>query len=162
AAGWTDADGDGVRERGASRLSFSLLVNDDDPERVAVAPEIVGQLHRIGVQAVAEPMPAAEEPGAPAGRHGAAALVGQRSAERASRQFSAAVFGWHCATGDPDCYHLCHSAFADEGLNFTGWRNREVDTLLTEARQTPEQDKRRELYARFQAVFADQVPAIPL
>lgn len=145
AAGWTDADGDGVRERGASRLSFSLLVNDDDPERVAVAQEIVGQLQRIGVQAVVQPMPATEVSGA-----------------LASRQFSAAIFGWHSATGDPDCYHLWHSAFADEGLNFTGWRNREVDTLLTEARQTPEQDKRRELYARFQAVFADQVPAIPL
>lgn len=145
AAGWTDADGDGVRERGASRLSFSLLVNDDDPERVAVAQEIVGQLQRIGVQAVVQPMPATEVSGA-----------------LASRQFSAALFGWHSATGDPDCYHLWHSAFADEGLNFTGWRNREVDTLLTEARQTPEQDKRRELYARFQAVFADQVPAIPL
>lgn len=145
AAGWTDADGDGVRERGASRLSFSLLVNDDDPERVAVAQEIVGQLQRIGVQAVVQPMPAREVSGA-----------------LTSRQFSAALFGWHSATGDPDCYHLWHSAFADEGLNFTGWRNREVDTLLTEARQTPEQDKRRELYARFQAVFADQVPAIPL
>lgn len=145
AAGWTDADGDGVRERGATRLSFSLLVNDDDPERVAVAQEIVGQLGRIGIQAVVQAMPAAEV---------SAALAGQ--------QFAAAIFGWHSVTGDPDSFHLWHSSFADEGLNFTGWRNQDVDSLLTEARRTADQDTRRELYERFQVIFAEQVPAVPL
>lgn len=145
AAGWTDSDGDGVRDRAGARLSFSLLVNDDDPARLAVAQALVDQLQEIGVQVSVRAMPAGEV---------ASAL--------AARQFSAAIFGSLSATGDPDCYDVWHSAFADDGLNFTGWQNQEVDTLLTEARQITDQSERRARYVRFQEIFAEQVPALML
>lgn len=144
-AGWDEIGDDGVRQRGGARLSFSLLVNDDDPERVAVAHEIVAQLQEVGVQVTVQAIPPADV---------AHAL--------ATRQYSAALFGWHSPTGDPDCYQLWHSSFSDDGLNFTGLRDQEIDRLLSDARRESDPGTRAAMYHEFQQRFADQVPAIVL
>lgn len=144
-AGWKDADGDGVREKGGQRLSFPLLVNDDDAQRMAVAANLVAQLRPIGVRVVPQPLSAPEV-----------------SQALSRREFAAALFGWHTASGDPDCYQLWHSSGAEDGLNFSGLRNEEIDRLLEEARQATDREQRKGLYAQFQQVFAEQVPAIVL
>ncbi|MEI2420266.1 hypothetical protein V6O07_08325, partial [Arthrospira platensis SPKY2] len=46
--------------------------------------------------------------------------------------------------------------------NYAGWRNEEVDDLLIEARTTVDGDRRRAIYASFQEIFAEELPALPL
>lgn len=144
-AGWSEIGNDGIRVKGTSRLSFSLLVNNDDPQRLAVASEIARQMQEIGVQVIVQPA--------------ASAAVSQALG---AQQFAAALFGWHAASGDPDPSQLWHSSGADEGLNFTGLRDDEIDSLLTNARTVADRDERRDLYWRFQEAFAEQNPAVVL
>lgn len=144
-SGWSDSDGDGFVDDGRSRFSFPILVNADDPQRVEVAGEIQRQLSSIGLDATLE-----------------AVSSNEVSQALASREFSAAIFGWHSATGDPDCYQLWHSSQADDGLNFTGLRDPVIDHLLEEAKTTTDPEARRSVYGEFQRQFVEQVPAIVL
>jgi peptide/nickel transport system substrate-binding protein len=48
-AGWSDADGDGVREKAGRALSFSLLTSED-PVRRSVAQALQSQLRAVGAQ----------------------------------------------------------------------------------------------------------------
>lgn len=144
-AGWSDSDGDGILDNGTSQFSFPLLVNADDPQRVAVASEIAQQLARIKIQVQVQPLSTAEV-----------------SQALATRQFVAAVFGWHSPTGDPDGYQLWHSSQAEDGLNFVGLRDQSIDKVLEDARSTTDLERRRSLYAEFQAQFARSVPAVIL
>lgn len=144
-AGWGDRDGDGILDSNGVAFRFTLLVNEDDVQRVAVANAIAKQLQQLGIAVTVQPVPSA-------------AL--QQSL--ISRQYSAAIFGWFPASGDPDCFELWHSSQAETGLNFSGFRNQTIDTLLLQARQTSNEQDRRSLYAEFQRVFSEQVPAVVL
>ncbi len=50
AAGWRDADGDGVRERGGETLSFSLVTRKGDAVRENGAAAVRDHLGRVGVE----------------------------------------------------------------------------------------------------------------
>ena len=143
-AGWT-LGRDGVRARGAQRLEFRLLTNDD-PGRVRLAEEIARQLAGIGVRATTASYPPSE-------------LI---TRFLVPRQFDAVVYGIEVGV-DPDVYSPWHSSQATaDGLNFGGFANRDADRLLESARQTSDVNRRQELYADFQRLFADEAPAIPL
>ncbi|MFQ5678732.1 MAG: ABC transporter substrate-binding protein [Gemmatimonadota bacterium] len=51
-AGWVDADGDGIRERGQERLGFTAIVG---PESRSAAVFVQQQLRRVGVEMRIEP-----------------------------------------------------------------------------------------------------------
>ena len=65
--------------------------------------------------------------------------------------------------GDPDQYWLWHSSqSAEGGFNYAGWENKDVDELLQQARAITNEEQRRALYWRFQEIFAEEVPSLPL
>jgi peptide/nickel transport system substrate-binding protein len=146
AAGWTDADGDGVREKGDLRLEFELLTNDD-PIREQLVQEIVRQWAAVGV--LAKPRVAGwPEPVATALR---------------TRQFDALLGGWGALPPDPDPYPHWHSSQASEdGQNYAGYINDDADMLLEEARRVNDRALRGELYREFQRIFVEDVPALLL
>ena len=143
-AGWQDSDGDGVREKGEQELAFVLLTGDS-PEQARLAQMIAEQWARIGVKAVPQFLPYAD-------------LVRDFLYPRS---FEAAIVRWELGP-DPDLYPLWHSSQRADGQNFGGYDSREADALLEKARLTPDYDRRRELYARFQELFAEDVPALLL
>jgi peptide/nickel transport system substrate-binding protein len=145
ALGWRPSDADGVLEAEGQRFSFPLVVNADDPQRLAVALAIQEQLSVVGIAVDVQAM-----------------SIGEVNEALGSRQFAAALYGWHAANGDPDCYQMWHSSQADEGLNITGFSDHQVDELLAEARRTADPEERRRLYGEFQDYFAEQVPAVVL
>lgn len=144
-AGWVDSDGDGVLDSSGVAFRFTLLVNQDDAQRVAVAHALVAQLQQLGIAVTVQP-------------------VSSTALQQAlfGRQYSAAVFGWIPLSGDPDCFELWHSSQADTGLNVSGLRNQTIDTLLLQARLTSNEANRRSLYAEFQRVFVELAPAVVL
>ncbi|MGQ9517222.1 MAG: ABC transporter substrate-binding protein [Anaerolineae bacterium] len=144
-AGWRDADGDGIREKDGRRLAFTLLTSED-PIWQGVAGELARQWRAIGVEATPEPV-------------GFYELVGRYLYPR---RFQAALVSVELA-GDPDPYPLWHSSQASEkGQNWAGFSNRRADEVMEEARRTVDQARRAELYAEFQKIFSEQVPALPL
>jgi peptide/nickel transport system substrate-binding protein len=127
-------------------LSFSLLV-PDDPSRLAVAEEIARQWALIGVQANLEPV-----------------AVGLLSERLVPRQYQAALVDLDLTlSGDPDPYPFWHQTQIEPpGQNYAGYDNREVSEILEQARIAPDQKLRKELYFRFQELFAREVPAVLL
>jgi peptide/nickel transport system substrate-binding protein len=80
----------------------------------------------------------------------------------APRTFEVALTSWD-QMGDPDPYVLWHSSqTTGSGQNYANWSNPEADALMEEARRTTDQNQRRGLYQQFQAIFADELPALPL
>lgn len=145
AAGWVDTNGDGVREKNGRSLQFQLHTNDD-PLRVELIYAIARQWEQIGVRAIAIPV----------------SFAGLVNDILAPRRFEAALISWE-TPGDPDPYPLWHSSQAeDPGQNYGSWRNEQADQIMEQARKTLLESERKELYAQFQSIFAEELPALLL
>ena len=72
--------------------------------------------------------------------------------------FQASALGWSGRV-DPDqnAYNFWHTGGPDNGSNFS---NATVDSLLSQARLTPDMTKRAALYSQFMAVMHQQDPYI--
>ena len=143
-SGWVDTDGDGTRDKDGWPMQFILLTNDDSA-RIALIEQIAADWQAVGVNANVQSV----------------SFVGLVNDFLVPRRFDAALVSWDIA-GDPDPFPLYHSSQIDTGQNYGGWANPEADALMTEARSTVDQEKRRALYAQFQHLFAADIPAIPL
>jgi len=139
-SGWRQVNGKLVKD--GSQLSLPIIVNSDDPLRVAAAEEVARQLGAIGISVSLSAMTSAD-----------------LSRVLASGQFTAAIFGWRSTTGDPDSYDLWSSAGLAGGQNFTGLHDSGIDQVLGAARTTAGEAQRKRLYLEFQQSFADDSPA---
>lgn len=140
-AGWKK-DKDGLLERDGKPFLFTILVNQGNDSRIKAAIIIQSQLKALGI------------------------MVHIRTVEWAAfikefvnkGHFDAIILAW-TITLDPDIYDVWHSSRAKPGgLNFTGYRNAEVDELLVEARSMTDQDRRKELYDRVQEILDAEQP----
>ncbi len=142
-AGWTDHDGDGVRDRDGVPLTFSVTTSDE-AARVAGGLQIVGDLNAAGMKVDLVTLSFGE-------------LVDKTARQRA---FDVLLVGV-TIPGDPDPYGFFHSSQAKEpGHNFSGYATLPLDRDLESARRTSDLDARRALYAPvFQAIATD-VPVV--
>jgi peptide/nickel transport system substrate-binding protein len=138
-AGWTDHDGDTVRDKGGVPLAFAISTSDE-PSRVAAAVQIADDLRQLGIAAQLKAVPFAT-------------LIDKVVPERA---FDALLIGIS-GGGDPDPYALFHSSeIADPGHNFSGYFTLPLDRALENSRRTSDQAKRLELITPvFQAVATE-------
>ena len=61
----------------------------------------------------------------------------------------------------PDPFPFWHSVQTqDPGLNLTSYENEEVDELLEEARQTLDEEKRKEKLEEFQDILIEDAPCV--
>lgn len=135
----------GVLEKDGQELSLSLLT-DPDAARAAIGQEIARQLGEVGIHATQE-------------TKGGTALVREHLLPR---RFQMALYGWDQGP-DPDPYAAWHSSqVREQGFNLAGFSDQRLDEVLSEARQTSDQQRRRALYAEFQQIFAEEVPSILL
>ncbi|GAB6877489.1 ABC transporter substrate-binding protein [Thermaerobacter litoralis] len=136
AAGWHDADGDGVRERGEERLAIRLVTHRENRYREEAATMLAEFLRAVGfaveVQVVDWPD-----------------LV---TALREGR-YQAALLGVGVGV-DPDGFALWHS---QGHLNFTRLHDPELDRLLEEGRHGGD---RRAVYRQVQERLVELQPAL--
>jgi peptide/nickel transport system substrate-binding protein len=145
AAGWRDADGDGVRERGGRPLELRLLVHTTSAARRQLAVLLQEQLRRAGVRVAVD----ARDPAA-----FAAAL---RAGE-----WDAMLEAWHA---DPDPRGILQrwgapAAGGRGGANVTGYRSAAFEALVDSAGATFDRARAAALFARAYAVLADDAPAV--
>ncbi len=143
-AGWKDSDGDGIRDRDGRKLSF-ILLTANSLENARLAYLLAEGWRKAGVEAIPQ---AVDYP----------SLVRDFLYPR---NFEAAIVRWELGP-DPDQYNLWHSSQKKDGQNFSGYSSPKADALLEEARLTPDLNLRRDLYFKFQELFAEEVPAIIL
>ena len=142
-ADWKDHDGDGIRDKGAVALKFTVTTSDE-PARIAAAQQIASDLEAIGMRVDVATVPFAE-------------LVDKVARQRG---FDMLLVG--ITTGaDPDPYAFFHSSQTrDPGYNFSGYSTLPMDRNLEAARRTYDQAKRRELYAGVFQQIASEVPVV--
>lgn len=142
AAGWKDADGDGVLDKDGKPFAFTILTNQGNEQRAKAATIIQQRLREVGIK------------------------VEIRAVEWAAfikefvdkGRFDAVLLGWSI-TPDPDAYEVWHSSQTGPGqLNFIGYKNPEVDELLDRARHSLDPAFRKPLYDRFQEILQDEQP----
>jgi peptide/nickel transport system substrate-binding protein len=132
------------RNKRGESLEFTLLASDV-PDRVALAYAIARQWGELGVRVEVE----------------AVSLSELMEDHLRPRDYDAALVQWQVRT-DPDPYPLWHSTQAESGQNYGGFVDRDADEAIEVARLITDPGRRAELYAQFQEVFAERVPAILL
>ena len=143
-AGWTDRDGDGVRESAdGTRLSFSIKYNTGNQQRQDVTEIMQSQLAAIGVQA----QPQVVE---------WATLLQQINTPEL-RDFDGVVMGWvtEFKVDDTD---LFHSQRIDQPYAWSGTQNPELDRLLEEISLTVDRSEAKRLWLEYQRVLIDEQP----
>lgn len=141
-AGWRDSDADGVLDKDGARFEFTLLVNQGNEERLKAAQIIQRRLKDTGVNVRIKVLEWS-------------VLLAEHIDKR---NFDAVIMGWSLGR-DPDNYDIWHSSKTREGeFNFGGYRNDEVDRLLTEGRRTFVQDTRREYYHKIHEILYEDQP----
>jgi peptide/nickel transport system substrate-binding protein len=144
-AGWSDADGDGVRERDGRPLRFTLMIpastqrlNDD------IAAWLQQSWSEVGAAAEIEK-----------------AEWEHYRARRNAGRFEAAL-GGISLTPIPDLYELLHSSQRD-AMNFGAFADAEVDRLLEAGRaEFDEGRRRREIYGPLQRRLSELQPTAVL
>lgn len=141
-AGWQDSNGDGWLDKAGKIFEFSVITNQGNEERIKTLEIIQRRLKDIGVK------------------------VNIRVLEWSvfltefieKKNFEAVLLGWSLAR-DPDCFDIWHSSSIKEGgFNFVGYKNEEVDQLLSKARATFEQMGRQAYYQNIQKIIYDDQP----
>lgn len=131
-AGWTDHDGDGIRDKDGKKLSFTLTAPVTDEVRVNIATYLVEEWKKLGVDCKVDAL--------------------DWNAIDIS-QCEAFILGWGSPfDADNDTYRL----FATDGsVNYGSYSNGTVDETLRQARTTSNQDERGAAYRDFQQALAE-------
>lgn len=160
-AGWVDANLDGIREyTGDDRqippgtlLAFTYLIVESNQQRKQVAQILAESMAECGIQVTLETIPLAEF-----NSHTSESLV-------FGRQFD--LVAW-----STDIAHTCHPFLSEaipgpennwSGLNIAGYNNSDFDIVcnLTNT-QLPGQSTADENQFQAQALFAEDLPVVPL
>ena len=153
-AGYTDTDGDGIREFGGEPMSFDMITNSSDSLRLRIAELTAAMLGDVGIEITVVSVETAtwEE------------AVWPGFDINNGRNYDIAVWGWS-APVQANTIRIAELVHGDPGigfLNLTGFSNAEVDEissqLLTEADPATSQ----QLIFDLQVLLADQVPFVLL
>lgn len=142
AAGWTKGS-DGIRAKNGQKLKFTMITNAGNKQRESCLTYMQQAWSAIGVDATPSLIQFPQ-------------LVSQIVNIRTFDMFLVG-FNW---SEDPDESPLFHSRnTAPGGFNGAFFKNDQVDQILDQALGTLDQAKRKTLYAQFQDIMSDQVPA---
>ncbi len=143
-AGWTDHDGDGIRDKvvgGASvPFSFTLTYASGNPTTEQIAVLLQQSLKKVGVDMNVRPLEWA--------------LFGEKLN---SHDFDAVTLGWSLGL-EQDPYQLWHSSQTERGSNFISYSNPEIDDIIEKARLEFDEAKRQALYHRFNEIIHEDQP----
>jgi len=154
-AGWRvpSPPGDGIRRNEAGdRLTIELMTTAGNRSREAVQQVIQGMWRQAGIEARIRNEPPR-------------VLFGETLSHR--RFTGAVMFAWISSPENVPrtTLHSDEIPRAERnwsGQNYTGFRNAEMDALLEVIPVELDREKRRLLWHRLQAIYAEQLPSIPL
>lgn len=140
-SGWKDNDGDGVREKGETRLEFSLITPDWS-DLAQTAGLLQTMWKEVGIQV------------------NLSVATNIQEENLKSRNYDALLFG-EILNYDPDPFAFWHSSQKnDPGLNFAIYDNPTVDKLLEEVRKEPDPNARLQKYHALQNAITEDLPAL--
>jgi len=153
-AGWTDSDGDGVREcngcataEAGATLTIRLQTNAGNTTREDLGALVQDQLNGIGFDIQFE-----------------AIEFGTLVGELLGQTFDMVIIGWTGLGTDPNDDSFWHSKFdtPGSGFNFVSYQNARIDELLEQAVSVPgcATDDRAPFYHEIQKIIHDDIPYV--
>lgn len=139
-AGWTDHDGDGIRDNNGVPFKFEMLIATAAPEWEQIATVLQEELKRAGIQMTIRQLEWAN-------------MIDAVH----KRQFDSMILGW-AMDPDPDMYQLWHSSQINGGSNYCGFNNPEADKIIEEYRESFDHARRIELCHRFHEIEHEEQP----
>jgi len=139
-AGWIDHDGDGIRDKDGTPFKFTFMISSGSNFARKLANIIKEEFKKYGI--VVDIV-----------RYEWAIFTRNLT----SHSFDATTLGW--AFGfEQDPYQVWHSSQAEKGSNFVGYKNKEVDRLIEEARVTLSKKKRDEIFKKIHRIIHKDQP----
>ena len=133
---------DGILVKDGQPLSFTIMTNQGNDQRLKCAQIIQRRLKTVGIDVKIRVM------------EWASFLTNFIDKGR----FEAVLLGWTISQ-DPDLYDVWHSSkTGPKELNFVGFKDPEVDRLIVEGRGTFDREKRRACYYQIQEILAREQP----
>jgi peptide/nickel transport system substrate-binding protein len=150
-AGWKGEAGAIRRNAAGEKLSLELATTAGNRNRELVEQVLQSQWRAIGVELHLKNLPAR-------------VLFGDSMTKR---NFTMALFAWTSAPENVPRSTLRSDEIPNaktgfSGQNYTGFRNDEADRLIDTIEITLDRDRRAELWHRLEALYAAELPALPL
>jgi peptide/nickel transport system substrate-binding protein len=143
-AGWSDRDGDGVRENAAGEpLSFSLKVNTGNQLRQNIVEIMQAQLADIGIDARVEVVETT--------------TLFDQLLDPEERDFDGAIVGWS-VDFRLDETDLFHSDRIDQPFAWSGTQNPEIDRYLDLLGATVDEEEAAALWREYQQAIVEEQP----
>jgi len=142
ALGWR-AGTSGPRTREGSSLQLTLSAAGTSDQ--LAASEVARQWRALGIDVTVEPL--AED---------------ELHDRLRQRVFSVAIHHWTDAGADPDVFALWHSSQAEQGLNYAGLADPQIDRLIEDGRAAVDRDIRARIYGELERRWVALAPSIPL
>ena len=139
-AGWSDHDGDGIRDKNGMPFKFEFLISSGSVFADQLGTILQRELAKAEIK------------------------MEVRKLEWATflkmvddRNFDAVTLGWSLGV-ETDPYQLWHSSQIEKGSNFVGFSNPEADAIIVKNRRTFDVNERIRLMKRFHAILHDEQP----
>jgi peptide/nickel transport system substrate-binding protein len=145
-AGWSDSDGDGVRDKVIAGervpLRFEIISNSGNDTRKAVGLTVIDEMKRAGIDVSFREIDWS-------------IMLGKVK----KFDYDAVILGWAMSVTSPDSYQIWHSSQAVEGgSNHVYFKDEEVDEILEAYRVEFDPARRKVLYDRFQEIIYEAQP----
>ena len=157
-AGWTDADGDGIREKDGQKLSLEISTPSGSQLRELSQQLLQQQFKAVGIDLVINNVPAAT-------------LFGNwaENGKLKRGDFDIVMDTWG-ADLDPDDFlstlftsdQIPTEANGGEGWNFFRLQDPELDQAIADGRASLDQNERKDAYRRAAEAIAENIVYIPL
>ena len=139
-AGWIDHDGDGIRDKDGVKFSFEFQGYNGSTILPQLMPIVREEFRKVGIEMKERIIEFN--------------VLTQNLKEH---RFDVASLGWTAdLTQDP--YQIWHSSATNKGSNFVNFRNPESDRLLEQARLEFDDEKRKQIYWRWQELIHEEQP----
>ncbi|HEY7535684.1 MAG TPA: peptide-binding protein [Thermodesulfobacteriota bacterium] len=139
-AGWMDHDGDGIRDKEGVKFDFEFLLPSGSITGEQISTILKEELKKVGIKMNIR-------------RLEWAVFTKQLD----ERKFDAVTLSWAMGV-ESDPYQIWHSSQAEKGSNFIGFKNKEADQIIEQARIEFNRKKRIELYRRFADIVHAEQP----
>lgn len=139
-AGWSDHDGDGIRDKDGEPFSFQFLYPSGSRFSQSLGIILREDLMHAGIEMKAQAL------------EWTALLKFIQE-----RNFDAVSLAW-ATSFDEDPYQLWHSSQTDKGSNFVGFANAEADKLIEAGRIEFDKAKRMDIYKKLHKLIHEEEP----
>ena len=141
--GWKIQD-DGIRKKDNDRLEFTLHVSSNQSSYIEIANILQNQWRQIGADVKIR-------------EHD---KDGLQVDVINPKDFEALLSNHSTRFSDPNFIPLWHSKSEDSGDNYAGMNDEKLDEILEKLNKETDQEKRKELYEKFQEQIKSESPAV--